>query len=92
MGIVYKITNNIDNKCYVGITKHTLNSANAHKKKIMCINPNTNEIIKIYNGLIDTKVDGFNPSCVCLCCKGKIKTHKKFIWKYVSCGDNDEST
>lgn len=25
---------------------------------------------------------GFNSICICMCCKGKIKKHKDFIWRY----------
>lgn len=38
--------------------------------------------IKIYNSLIETKMDGFNPCQVCLCCKKLAKTHRKFMWEY----------
>lgn len=58
------------------------NSALAHKKKIFQCDLLGN-IIREFNGLIDTKEYGFNPSVVCLCCKGKAKTHKGFTFRYV---------
>ena len=32
--------------------------------------------------LNDCKSAGFEPSCVCYCCKGKQKTHKGYTWRY----------
>lgn len=57
-----------------------INSAIAHKKPVECYYNGT--LVKTYDGLVDTKVDGFNPVQVCLCCKGKVKTHKKHTFKY----------
>jgi group I intron endonuclease len=64
--------------------EHVENSAKAHKKRVVCINPDNNQVVKEYEGLIDTKKDGFTPSCVSLCCKNKIKLHKGFNWEYVN--------
>lgn len=59
-------------------------SAEAHKKAVICTDLQGN-FIKEYQGLIDTKIDGFNPSQVSLCCKHpkKYKTHRncKFMYK-----------
>lgn len=41
----------------------------------------TGEVIRFTN-LNDTKRAGFQPSCVCNCCKGKRKTHKGYRWSY----------
>lgn len=62
--------------------EHIVKSANAHKKKVLQICKETGDILREYDGIIDSKKDGFNPSCVTLCCKGRIKTHKNYIWKY----------
>lgn len=32
--------------------------------------------------LNDSRTAGFNPSCVCACCKGERKTHKGYSWRY----------
>ncbi len=32
--------------------------------------------------LNDCRSAGFEPSCVCDCCKGKRKTHKGYTWRY----------
>lgn len=58
-------------------------STKAHKKEVFCFDSSGN-FIKKYEGLIDTKIDGFNPACVSLCCKypNKRKTHKKHIFRF----------
>lgn len=33
--------------------------------------------------LNDCRVQGFQPSCVCDCCKGKRTSHKGYRWRYV---------
>lgn len=58
-----------------------INSGNAHKKPIICKDKDLN-IIKKYDGAIDAKKNGFNPSGITLCCKGKIKTHRGLFWEY----------
>jgi len=55
---------------------------NKSSKKVVQLSKK-NEIIKIWDSLIDTQRYGnFNFKCVCACCKGKQKYHKNFIWKY----------
>lgn len=58
------------------------NSAKAHKKKIGQYDLNDN-LIRVYEGLVDTENEGFNSSQVCLCCKGKAKTHRGYKFKYL---------
>lgn len=38
--------------------------------------------IKEYNSIKETQDYGFNKKHVSSCCNGKLKTHKKFIWKF----------
>lgn len=52
------------------------------KKPVISVNINTGEIKK-YNGVNDVRKYGFDPSCVCLCCKGKRKKHKGYYWRYL---------
>lgn len=40
------------------------------------------ELIKIYDGAIKCKEDGYDNKSVNDCCRGKLKTYKGFIWKY----------
>lgn len=40
-------------------------------------------IIKVYKSIQDTKYDGYKPTHVCKCCKGKMFYHHGVQWKYV---------
>lgn len=46
-------------------------------------NSETKETIKVYNGVRDVKLDGFSPSEVIKCAKGKTKRHRGLGWAYV---------
>lgn len=65
------------------------------KKKIsktMTNNPHTSkkvaqytldgELVKVWDSISETGRYGFNYKNVHMCCKGKIKTHKGYMWKY----------
>lgn len=53
---------------------------------VIGVNIKTQE--KIYFACLnDCKNKGFQPSCVCHCCKGMRKTHKGYKWKYAKEGD-----
>lgn len=52
------------------------------KKPVISVNINTGEIKK-YSGVNDVRKYGFDPSCVCYCCKGKRKKHKGYYWRYL---------
>lgn len=32
--------------------------------------------------IVEPKSDGFNPSSITQCCKGKELSHKNYIWNY----------
>lgn len=53
------------------------------------INIGTGEII-IFSKLNNVRKYGFEPSCVCNCCKGKRKSHAGYRWEYVEGEDNGE--
>ena len=38
--------------------------------------------MKEYQKMTDVQADGFRASKVCMCCKGKHKTHKGYMWMY----------
>jgi len=38
--------------------------------------------IKEWLNSVETKIEGFVPSCVSKCCNNKQKTHKKYVWKF----------
>jgi len=59
------------------------NSSKAHYKSVNCFNLQ-GELIKVYESLVSTKVDGFDPSQVSSVCKGRTKTHRNCKFEYVS--------
>ena len=52
-------------------------------KPVIGIQVSTGKVLKL-RALNDSKKYGFQPSCVCNCCKGIRKTHKGYRWKYAS--------
>ena len=50
-------------------------------KKVIATNIETGEEIT-FDALNFVRDMGFQPSCVCNCCKGKRKQHKGYSWKY----------
>ena len=40
------------------------------------------DLIREYPSIMECERNGFNRSSVCLCCNGKQKTHKGFLWMY----------
>lgn len=42
------------------------------------------ELVKIWNSTRECGRNGFNEGNVASCCRGERKTHKGYIWKYVS--------
>lgn len=41
------------------------------------------ELVKIWESINECGRNGFDNSTIVKCCKGKKKTHKSFIWKYI---------
>jgi hypothetical protein len=56
-------------------------TSNKLSKSVVRIDNNGNK--KIYKSALLAEKEGFSRFCICLCCKGKTKTHKKFKWEYV---------
>ena len=52
-----------------------------YSKSVIGINLKSGETIR-FSHLNDSSNEGFQPSCVCNCCKGKRKTHKGYRWQY----------
>lgn len=50
-------------------------------KPVIGTNLITGEVIR-YDGVNYTREGGFQPSCVCCCCKGKVSQHKGYVWRY----------
>lgn len=40
------------------------------------------QIIKIWPSIMEAERNGFNRSCICLCCQGKLNKHQGFKWQY----------
>ncbi len=57
------------------------------RKPVVGTNISTGEEIR-FDGLNEVKRSGFQPSCVCNCCKGKQAYHKGYSWRYE--GEEDE--
>jgi group I intron endonuclease len=73
------ISNSKKGKCIS--EEHKLKLINGNKKPVCCYNKE-GTLIKIYSCASDTLIDGYTPTNVTRCCKNKLKTHKKLIWKY----------
>ena len=41
------------------------------------------DLIKIWPSTRECERNDFNSGCVSLCCNGKLKTHKGYIWSYI---------
>ena len=41
------------------------------------------QFVREWDSIRECGRNGFNPTCICMCCKGKQKYHKGFIWKYL---------
>lgn len=68
--------------------KGNINYGNAQKKrskkrhkKIDCFDLNGN-LVKTYNSMKETAMDGFEPTSVSACCRGRYKTTNNFKFKY----------
>lgn len=44
-----------------------------------------------FSALNDVRNGGFQPSCVCNCCKGKLKQHKGYKWEYQNSQGRDSA-
>ena len=55
---------------------------NGKKKKIVYQFDLEGNFIKQWEGVKTTEEEGFSSACVSLCCSGKYKQHKGYIWSY----------
>lgn len=58
-----------------------INKMNEKKRSVRMYDLSGN-FIKEYSSLTETAIDWFNDSNVQLCCSGKQKSHKGYIWRY----------
>ena len=61
---------------------------NGKKKKVVYQFDLDGNFIKEWDGVKTTEEGGFSSSCVSLCCSGKYKKHKGFIWSYSNTLEN----
>lgn len=52
--------------------------------RIPIVQLNGNNVVKRYNSIYDTRVDGFNPSSVNRCVNGLRKTYLGYVWMSIS--------
>lgn len=55
-----------------------------HYKAVEAYDPYTKQIVHTFKNLLDCRWAGFEPSCVCQCCKDKRKTHRGLAWRYAN--------
>jgi len=58
------------------------NDKNKEKEKAVVKLDEKNNVVKIYNRLIDVEKDGYNRGHVSRCCNGKEKKHKGYRWEF----------
>ena len=64
--------------------QHTEETKKKMSKSVVQINPNTNEVIKVWGSAIEAERQGrFNNSAINQCCKGKRKSHKGYKWIFL---------
>lgn len=56
-------------------------SAKSHMKPVLCYKNDI--LIKKYDSIKETQIDGFNTSQVSLVCKNKAKSHRGYFFRYV---------
>ena len=67
------------------VSKSITNNPNKLRRKILCLDLSTNQIIKEYPSLRSVEKDGFNHGAVYQVCSGygRLKTYKGYNWKYL---------
>jgi hypothetical protein len=61
---------------------------NGKKKKIVYQFDLDGNFIREWEGVKTTEEEGFSSACVSLCCSGKYKQHKGYIWSYTNTLNN----
>ena len=76
----YGTRNQRISKAISGEKSYMFGKESINRKKVLRYK---NEEIKIYSCIKDVEKDGFNPSHISDCCKGKRKSHKGYQWFYL---------
>lgn len=77
----YKYNVNYGNRNYKVKIGNIKTKREKYSKAVGCYKDNN--LIKKYNTMIDVEKDGFIATLVCKVCRGKRKSHKGYIWKYI---------
>lgn len=60
-----------------------LRASLVRKKKVCQIDPQTMEVIKVWDGMIDIQRElGYDSSAIAKVCKGKFRSSNGYLWKY----------
>jgi HNH endonuclease/NUMOD4 motif len=62
----------------------TRNKTNIKARKVVKVDPLTDEVLKVYDSLSKASKDGYQHSSISLCCQGLYESHKGFKWRYHS--------
>ena len=68
------------------------NPAKAMSKPVEAIDPESGQRVLYFKSARDAERAGFDHSNISKCCKGKIKTNKGYIWRYIEeVSENDSN-
>ena len=56
--------------------------AKALSKQVGAFNKN-GELVMVFKSTMEAQRNGFHSGCISMCCRGKLKTHKGYTWKYL---------
>jgi predicted peptidase len=81
--------NRLDNETHkrevlklTGGTHGLVGAKSARSSPVVMFDLGTLEVVKEFESMQLAKNSGFDPSTICKCCKGKIKSYKGYGWKY----------
>lgn len=62
--------------------KRSVRHAEINPPLVKGLDQETQEVKFTYSCLIEAKNDGFDPTCISRCARGKQKTHKGLVWVF----------
>lgn len=79
-----KQNNNVSNLEWCDV-KYNTNYGTAIKRRSKPVLQYTMDgaFVKEWESITECGRNGFSSGCVCMCCRGELKTYKDFIWKYL---------
>ena len=89
-----RINNNVDNLEWLTKEKHSYEGNRIQKaiavtrakqsKPVEALDKVTGRVVYTFPSTCEAGRNGFNQGHVAACCRGELKSHKGFIWRYVS--------